>query len=147
MIKKDIALIKKIVSRANDNSIVKCVTCYVDTKTDDIIFQKPKNFYSLEESQLSQYCNFMKKGVSGKLGSTVSEITTRENLLAAPRDNALENLEELEEIAQKVRDTLSIEDKRYCTVSGVLCNMVCACFLYITVQNPQEKKNQIVVWK
>lgn len=113
MIKKDIALIKKIVSRANDNSIIKCVTCYVDTKTDDIIFQKPKNFYSLEESQLSQYCNFMKKGVSGKLGSTVSEITTRENLLAAPRDNALENLEELEEIAQKVRDTLSIEDN-YC---------------------------------
>ena len=101
MIKKDIALIKKIVSRANDNSIIKCVTCYVDTKTDDIIFQKPKNFYSLEESQLSQYCNFMKKGVSGKLGSTVSEITTRENLLAAPRDKALENLEELEEIAQK----------------------------------------------
>lgn len=44
MIKKDIALIKKIVSRANDNSIIKCVTCYVDTKTDDIIFQKPKNF-------------------------------------------------------------------------------------------------------
>ena len=37
MIKKDIALIKKIVSRANDNSIIKCVTCYVDTKTDDII--------------------------------------------------------------------------------------------------------------
>lgn len=83
--KKDIALIKKIVSRANDNSIIKCVTCYVDTKTDDIIFQKPKNFYSLEESQLSQYCNFMKKGVSGKLGSTVSEITTRENLLGSPQ--------------------------------------------------------------
>lgn len=31
MIKKDIALIKKIVSRANDNSIIKCVTCYVDS--------------------------------------------------------------------------------------------------------------------
>ena len=46
MIKKDIALIKKIVSRANDNSIIKCVTCYVDTKL-MISYSKSRKIFTL----------------------------------------------------------------------------------------------------
>lgn len=104
MTKKDLAFIRRIIGRPESTSVVKTVSCYVDINRDDIRFQEPQVFLTLDESELDQYCAFFKKGVSGKLGSSAIEVKVEENLLEPLRDTELKNMERIENVAMNIRD-------------------------------------------
>lgn len=113
MTKKDIAFIKKIIGNAEYTPVMRLVSCYVDTAHDDIRFQEPQTFLCLDESELVQYCQFFKKGVSGKLGSTVMELDVKKNLIESLRSTSLSDLEEIKSVAMTIRDNYTAEEN-YC---------------------------------
>ena len=94
MTKKDIAFIKKIIGNSEYTPVMRIVSCYVNIDQNDIRFQEPQTFLRLDESELVQYCQFFKKGVSGKLGLTAVELDVKENLVEFLRDVSLSDLEE-----------------------------------------------------
>lgn len=110
MTKKDLAFIKRIIGKPESTSVVKTVSCYVDINRDDIRFQEPQTFLTLDESELDQYCAFFKKGVSGKLGSSAIEVKVEENLLEPLRDTELKNMERIESVAMNIRDHYLADD-------------------------------------
>ena len=69
MTKKDIAFLKRMIGKTDYTPITKIASCYIDINRDDIRFQDTQSFFSMDESEISQYCNFLKKGISGKLGT------------------------------------------------------------------------------
>lgn len=113
MTKKDIAFFKKIIGNSDYTPISKIASCYVDISRDDIRFQEPQTFMRLDESELTQYCQLFKKGVSGKLGTTVIELDVTENLIAPLRDNGISDMDEIEHVALTIRDNYNAEGN-YC---------------------------------
>ena len=61
MTKKDLAFIKRIIGKPESTSVVKTVSCYVDINRDDIRFQEPQTFMTLDESELISTVLFLKK--------------------------------------------------------------------------------------
>ena len=113
MTKKDIAFLKKIIGNSDYTPIMRIASCYVDIARDDIRFQEPQTFMRLDESELSQYCQLFKKGVSGKLGTTVIELDAKENIIAPLRDSSLSDMDEIEHAAMTIRDNYNAEGN-YC---------------------------------
>lgn len=113
MTKKDIAFFKKIIGNSDYTPISKIASCYVDISHDDIRYQKPQTFMRLDESELTQYCQLFKKGVSGKLGTTVIELDVTENLIDPLRDNGISDMDEIERVALTIRDNYNAEGN-YC---------------------------------
>ena len=113
MTKKDIAFVKKIIGNSEYTPITRMISCYVDTTHNDIRFQEPQTFLRLDESELVQYCQFFKKGVSGKLGSTVMELDVKENLIESLRGTSLSDLEEIKSVAMAIRENYAAKEN-YC---------------------------------
>ena len=113
MTKKDIAFVKKIIGNSEYTPVMRMVSCYVDIDHNDIRFQEPQTFLRLDESELVQYCQFFKKGVSGKLGLTAVELDVKENLVESLRDASLSDLEEIKNVAMTIRDNYAAEGN-YC---------------------------------
>lgn len=113
MTKKDIAFIKKIIGNSEYTPVMRIVSCYVNIDQNDIRFQEPQTFLRLDESELVQYCQFFKKGVSGKLGLTAVELDVKENLVESLRDVSLSDLEEIKRVAMTIRDNYAAEGN-YC---------------------------------
>ena len=65
---------------------------------------------NLEESELAQYCSFIKKGSTGKLGSTAVELEPEINLLEPLRDSELKNEEQVKSTAMKIMDTYASQE-------------------------------------
>lgn len=113
MTKKDIAFFKKIIGNFDYTPISKIASCYVDISRDDIRFQEPQTFMRLDESELTQYCQLFKKGVSGKLGTTVIELDVTKNLIDPLRDNGISDMDEIERVALTIRNNYNAEGN-YC---------------------------------
>lgn len=113
MTKKDIAFIKKIIGNSETTPVMRIVSCYVDNARDDIRFQEPQTFLRLDESELVQYCQFFKKGVTGKLGSTAIEVDVKDNQVEGLRSSSLSDMDEIEEVAMLIRENYTAEGN-YC---------------------------------
>lgn len=113
MTKKDIAFIKKIIGKSETTPVMRIVSCYVDNAHDDIRFQEPQTFLRLDESELVQYCQFFKKGVTGKIGSTAIEIDVKDNQVEGLRSSSLSDMDEIEKVAMLIRENYNA-DGNYC---------------------------------
>ena len=129
MTKKDIAFIKKIIGNSEYTPVMRIVSCYVNIDQNDIRFQEPQTFLRLDESELVQYCQFFKKGVSGKLGLTAVELDVKENLVESLRDVSLSDLEEIKRVAMTIRDNYAAEGN------------YCIFFAYGSYDLPESKGN------
>lgn len=110
---------KKIIGNSEYTPVMRMVSCYVDIDHNDIRFQEPQTFLRLDESELVQYCQFFKKGVSGKLGLTAVELDVKENLVESLRDASLSDLEEIKNVAMTIRDNYAAEGN-YCIFSPMV---------------------------
>lgn len=66
----------------------------------------------MDESELSHYCDFLKKGVSGKLGTTAIDMKVNENLLEAIRDTGLVDMDKIKTVAMTIRENY-VSDENY----------------------------------
>ena len=105
MNKKDIAMTKNIVSNPEFTSVIRCASCYVDVDKKEILYQDAKYFLNMDEEQFLQYLSFMKKGLSGKLGSTAVEIKPENNNLESLRDSKLQDVDEIHKVAEKIMES------------------------------------------
>lgn len=110
MTKKDIAFLKRMIGKTDYTPITKIASCYIDINRDDIRFQDTQSFFSMDESEISQYCNFLKKGISGKLGTTAIDMKVNENLLEPIRDTSLADMDKIKTVAMTIRENYASEE-------------------------------------
>ena len=104
MNKKDVAMIKKIISSPEYTPVIRCASCYVDVDKKDVFFQDTKLFLNMDEDQLLRYLSFMRKGLSGKPGNTVIEIKPVENALEPLWRTKLQDVDEIHKVAEIIMD-------------------------------------------
>lgn len=134
MTKKDIALFKKLVSNPEETPVTKSVSCYVDVSRDMVAYQKPATFLNIEDRQRELFCAFIKKGVTGKIGSTAIELLPEENLLERLRDCEL-NEDSVRKAVDAIRSNYHT-DENYCIY-----------FLYGAYDVPDKERDSEEVYR
>ena len=107
MNKKDITMLKKMMGSGEDSPVLRTASCYIDHPdefTKEAHYQDSVSFGKITEEEASQYIAFLKKGLSGKIGSTVVEVVPEKSELSALRDTQLKEEDAIRDVCEKIKE-------------------------------------------
>lgn len=113
MVKKDISVIKKMVTSLENVSVQKIASCFVKVDAHDIRIQDEVNFLSLEEEESIQYLDLFKKALTGKANDTVMQLTHKSPVLEELYKSKLNDRGMIEQVCDKVSELYRSEGD-YC---------------------------------
>lgn len=110
MNKKDLSTLKKNIGAEDPSPISRIASCYVDIGKHEAKYQDAMFFGRVDLDESYQYISFAKKGLTGKIGKNILNLSTDGNILDKIRKEAMQNMDSVKELCDMIIENYPSEE-------------------------------------